>query len=92
VGSEAKGTMMTLINQDTARSIVKAISSDSREAIIRRARDMREKIEQIFADAEHWNRVNVPWKGLPINPDLDGQLRRIADSIDKMLANEKPNA
>ena len=82
---------MTLINQDTARSVVKAIGINSREAIIQRARDMQANIEQIFSDAEHWNRVNVPWKGLPINPDADGKLRRIADGIDKMLANETPN-
>ena len=82
---------MTLINQDTARSVVKAIGTDSREAIIQRARDMRVNIEQIFSDAEHWNRLHVPWKGLPINPDPDGKLRRIADGIDKMLANETPN-
>ena len=77
-----------LINEDTARSVVTAIGTDSRAAIVDKARNIREGIAQIFADAEHWNRVNVPWKGLAIDPDPDGQLRSIADGIDRMLAAE----
>ena len=79
---------MTLITQETARSIVKAIGDDSRAAIIARARTLRERIAQTFADAEHWNRVNVPSRGPAIDPDPDGQLKRIADCVDRMLAKE----
>lgn len=77
-----------MIIQDTARSIVKSIGHDSRAAIVARARELRGRIAQTFADAEHWNRVNVPWKGPAIDPDPDGQLKRIADSLDRMLAKE----
>lgn len=84
---------MTFINQDTARSVVKSIGDDTRAEIIARARTLRAQIAQTFADAEHWNRVSVPWKGPAIDPDPDGELKRIAASIDKMLAREeqKPN-
>jgi hypothetical protein len=79
---------MTFINQDVARSVVASIGSNSRAAIIDRARTMRTEIAQIFADAERWNRVNVPWKGGPIDPDPDGKLKRLAEGLDKMLAAE----
>lgn len=49
---------------------------------------MRADIAQVFADAEHWNSVHVPWKGKPIDPDPDGQLMRIAEAIDRMLQSE----
>jgi len=64
-----------------------------RAAIVSRARQMRREIAQIFDDAEHWNRVHVPWKGKPIDPDPDGKLQRIADGLDRMLAAEdsRPN-
>ena len=78
-----------MINQDTARSIVQSLGADSRAAIVARALDIRAGIAQIFADAERWNSLNVPWKGPAINPDPDGQLKRIADGIDRMLAAEK---
>ena len=79
---------MTFITQDVARSVVASIGGDSRAAIIDRARTMRAEIAQIFADAEHWNRVSVPRKGGAIDPDPDGKLKRLADSLDKMLAAE----
>ena len=59
-----------------------------RSSIIARAVAMRAEIQQLFDDAAHWNRVHAPWKGKPIDPDPDGQLRRIADGIDRMLARE----
>jgi hypothetical protein len=60
-----------------------------RSSIIARAVAMRAEIQQLFDDAAHWNRVHVPWKGQPIEPDPDGRLRRIADGIDRMLAREE---
>ena len=77
---------MALINEDTARCIAQSIGAESRDSIILRARKLRAGIAQIFADAEHWNRVNVPWKGQAIDPDPDGQLKRIASGLDRMLA------
>ena len=62
--------------------------NEERAAIIGRARKLRADIAQAFADAEHWNRMHVPWKGSPIDPDPGGQLQRIADGLDRMLANE----
>ena len=59
-----------------------------RAEIIARAVKLRTEIEQTFADAAHWNRVHVPWKGKPIDPDPGGELRRCADGIDRMLAHE----
>ena len=79
---------VTLINQGTARSIVKGICADSREQIILQAREIRSNIAQMFSDAQHWNDVNAPWKGPPIEPDQDGKLRRIADCIDRVLKTE----
>ena len=65
-----------------------------RAEIVSRARQMRRNIAQIFDDAAHWNSQHVPWKGKPIDPDPDGQLRRIADGLDRMLTAEdaRPNA
>lgn len=83
---------MTMIDQHTARSIVKSLGDNSRAAIVARARKLRGEIAQTFADAEHWNRVNVPWKGPAIDPDPDGQLKRIVDGIDRMLAMEDAGA
>jgi hypothetical protein len=79
---------MTLINQDTLRSVLKSIGDDSRASIIARARKLRAEIEQAYADAAYWNSINCPHKGPPIDPDPDGKLRRIAEGIDKMLARE----
>ena len=65
--------------------------SNERAEIIGRARKLRAEIAQTFADAEHWNSRHVPWKGKPIDPDPDGQLKRIADGLDRMLEVETPN-
>lgn len=61
----------------------------ARAELIARAKATRAGIQEIFDDAAHWNSRNVPWKGSPIDPDPDGQLRRIVEGIDKMLANER---
>lgn len=83
---------MSMIDQHTARSIVKSLGENSRAVIVARARKLRGEIAQMFADAEHWNRVNVLWKGPAIDPDPDGQIKRIADGIDRMLAKEDAGA
>ena len=76
---------MTLINQDTPRSVAHSIGKNKRADIMARARKLRAEIAQTFAEAAHWNSINVPHKGHAIDPDPDGELRRIADIIDKML-------
>lgn len=60
----------------------------TRAEILARATSLRAGIQQIFDDAEHWNRRHTPWKGKPIDPDPDGKLRRCADAIDLMFARE----
>ncbi len=65
--------------------------NSERAALIARAVAQRAEIQQFFDDVARWNQRNVPWKGKPIDPDPDGQLQRLADSIDRMLANEGVN-
>jgi len=48
---------------------------------------MRAEIAQIFADADHWNATHTPWKEA-VNPDPDGELKRLADNLDVMLSTE----
>lgn len=60
----------------------------TRAQIVERGRKLRAEIAQAFADAEHWNRVHAHSGVPPIDPDPDGQLRRIADGLDRMLAAE----
>jgi hypothetical protein len=80
---------MTFINQDTPRSMVHSIGQDKQSEIMDRARKLRADIAQTFADAAHWNSINVPHKGPPIDPDPDGKLKRIAAGIDRMLDEAK---
>lgn len=60
----------------------------TREDIVIEAGRMREEIAQIVRDADHWNNhVRKPDEN-PIDPDLDGQMGRLAQSLDVMLARE----
>ena len=68
---------------------MQSIASDSHADLIARARKIRADIAQLFAEAGHWNRVNVPWKGPAINPDPDGQLKRLAVGLDQLLVVER---
>lgn len=58
----------------------------TREQIIIEAKRIRQKIAQIFLDADHWNHLHPSEQG--INPDPDGMLLRLATAIDEMLARE----
>lgn len=60
----------------------------TRAELVGRAKILRGSIQQLFDDAAHWNRVHVPWKGAPIDPDPDGKLASIAAGIDRMLEKE----
>jgi hypothetical protein len=59
----------------------------SRQAIIKKARNIRKEIAQIFLDAEHWN--NTHRNEEPINPDPDGRLKRMGQGLDAMLQGEQ---
>jgi len=60
------------------------VRSRERSDNLREAFRMKEEINQIFYDAEHWN-SNHPDEEA-INPDPDGALKRLEEGIDKMLA------
>jgi hypothetical protein len=58
-----------------------------RQAIIKKARNIRKEIAQIFLDAEHWNGTHPNEE--PINPDPDGQLKRMTQGLDATLEGER---
>lgn len=64
------------------------MAPDAREQLIGRAKVLRAEIEQIFTDAASWNENTRKPDEEPIDPDPDGAMRRIADGLDRMLANE----
>jgi hypothetical protein len=49
------------------------------------------EIEQIFIDCASWNDNSKARKAgaEAINPDPDGQMRRVADGLDKFIAAEE---
>ena len=53
---------------------------------IARTKKLRAEIEQLFTDAASWNDNVRKADEEPIDPDPHGELRRIADSIDRWLA------
>ena len=52
--------------------------------LIERTIMARQEIAQLFLDVEHWNCVRKPDEQ-PIDPDPDGDLRRIAAEYDDFL-------
>lgn len=69
---------------------MKTSETPTRADILARARALRQEIAEIFADYQHWN-DNSPSRAEgaePIDPDPDGQLRRIAEGLDRMLERE----
>lgn len=62
--------------------------SKSRKEIVDEARRIRKEISQIFIDVAHWNNNVRTAFEQPVDPDPDGQLARIAASIDRTLAIE----
>jgi hypothetical protein len=66
------------------------MSDPERERILNNARKLRAHIEQIFVDAASWNEHSTARKNGAdaINPDPFGEMRRLADAIDKMLAED----
>jgi len=62
-----------------------------RQAFVQRMRELRMDIEQIFIDAASWNENSTARKNgaEAINPDPDGELRRMADGLDRSIAREE---
>jgi hypothetical protein len=59
-----------------------------RQRLVERSIALRCEIQSIFDDVSHWNRhVRQPDEA-EIDPDPDGELRRICDRIDAMLKSE----
>ena len=61
----------------------------SRADIVKRAQKLRAEIAQAFYDAERWNKLHPQEEA--INPDPDGELKRLAEGLDAMLAIEGHN-
>ena len=60
-----------------------------RDRILKKARAVRDDIEQQFLDIAHWNtHVRKPDEE-PIDPDPDGVLRKLQDRLTRMLAADK---
>ena len=64
------------------------MSDSQRKALLDRAVRVRAEIEQIFIDCALWNdHVRRPFQP-PIDPDPEGQLRRVAESLDRFFTAE----
>ena len=61
-------------------------AAHEREQVIANMRKHRREIEEVFTAAENWNAANPDQE--PIDPDPSGVLRRIADGLDRVLAND----
>ena len=62
-----------------------------RQRIISEARRILDEIDQIFADARHWNENTRPRlypDAAPIDPDPDGQMAAFREGIAAMLRKE----
>lgn len=58
----------------------------TRAQLVARMRKLRQDIDDIFSDAEHWNRIHPNEE--PIDPDPDGLMGKIAAALDTALADE----
>jgi len=52
---------------------------------------LRQEIAQYFHDVGRLNMIRLAHER-PIDPDPDGELKRIAEGLDRSLANEKDDA
>lgn len=65
------------------------MSDPERRRILRRLKKLRREIEIDFNTAAYWNEHVRKSDEEPIDPDPFGEMRRLADAIDKLLANDK---
>lgn len=62
--------------------------NNGRDRLLARGMRLRLEIEQTFIDTAHWNdQVRRPDED-PIDPDPDGQLRKLAETLDRQFAQE----
>lgn len=59
----------------------------TRATLIERNRTIKREIEEIFADAAHWNSIHPA--DVPIDPDPGGQLRHAYDAVCYTLEREE---
>lgn len=59
-----------------------------RMRLLARSLTLRADIQQHFDDVTHWNDHGRSPDEAAIDPDPDGQLRRMADGLDRMLTAE----
>jgi hypothetical protein len=57
---------------------------ERQEVFLTRARHLRQEIEQILVDAEHWNRTHPDEE--PIDPDPEGELLLERDWLNLFIA------
>lgn len=69
--------------------LVARIEMNTRQQIITEVDRLRQEIAQLFTAAHHWNEHVRKPNEARIDPDPDGQLRKIAQGIDAMLATER---
>jgi len=59
-------------------------------SILDRAAKLRAEIEKLFADIVAWNDHRLKDWQSEIDPDPDGNLKRIADSLERLVAQDAP--
>jgi hypothetical protein len=59
-----------------------------RGLLLANARVMRDELEQIFVDTDHWNRAHPDED--QIDPDPGGTMRQMIDEIDALLLANQP--
>lgn len=57
---------------------------ERREVFLKRKLHLRREIQSIFDDAYHWNLAHMYED--PIDPDPDGELRLLAQELDRSIA------
>ena len=79
--------MGTFIRDTYVRPARNNAERHQRGMIVANCRLLRADVEQIFRDADHWNRTHPDEDA--IDPDADGMLRQLADEIDALLLAEQ---
>ncbi len=58
----------------------------TRGSLFRRAEEMAKRINELFEDADHWNRIHPDQ---PIDPDPKGELKNLLEGLEKSIIKEK---
>lgn len=70
-------------------TVMDSVSNLERKKIVLRAEALRESIKQHFCDIEHWNTSVRRSDEEPIDPDPDGKLKAMLESLDDGLRRER---